>query len=467
MESIVVTSARSVGTRRERVRRHLGSLAFLAPAGIWLLVIAVYPAVATVRYSVLDESASKFVGLHNYKAVFATDAILITLRNNVIWVLVFPFTVTFIGLVLAVLTERIRWATAFKTIIVMPVVFSATASALVWRTIFDLDPHIGAVNAALQTVSDWFDPPGAYPLDSSAGQTVSGLASTGVRPDRGALVSIYSVRPGGTARLGLIGVSIDTLALLHARTAAVPAAAPGAVTGVVWRDFSPSHPGAKGRVFADEDGLPGMRLSLLGAGGAAVASTTTAPDGSFRFTAVKSGSYRIRIDSSNFSPPHNGVFWLGTQSLTPTSGAGQTVQALLGVPLVDIAMIIAYLWIWAGFAMVIIGAGLSALNREVLEAARIDGATEWQVFRRVTTPMLAPVLGVVFVTMVINVLKVFDIILNMAPGSSQGDASTLALSMYNYGFTGGIHSGVASAIAVILFLLVVPAMLWNLRRIKG
>ena len=80
--------------------------------------------------------------------------------------------------------------------------------------------------------------------------------------------------------------------------------------------------------------------------------------------------------------------------------------------------------------------------------------------------MLSPVLIVVFVTMVINVLKVFDIILNMAPGSSQAGASTLALEMYNQGFTGGIHSGVSSAIAVILFLLVVPAMLFNLKRLR-
>jgi ABC-type sugar transport system permease subunit len=55
----------------------------------------------------------------------------------------------------------------------------------------------------------------------------------------------------------------------------------------------------------------------------------------------------------------------------------------------------------------------------------------------------------------------------MAPGSSQGPANTLALSIYNDGFTGGIHSGVASAVAVILFLLVVPIMLWNLKKIKG
>ena len=76
---------------------------------------------------------------------------------------------------------------------------------------------------------------------------------------------------------------------------------------------------------------------------------------------------------------------------------------------------IAYIWVWAGFAMVVIAAGLAAIPRDVLEAARTDGASEWQVFRRVTVPLLSPVLSVVFITMVINVLKVLDIVLSVAP----------------------------------------------------
>ena len=121
-----------------------------------------------------------------------------------------------------------------------------------------------------------------------------------------------------------------------------------------------------------------------------------------------------RSRRNNFQAGFNGIFFLGTQSLTPTSSLSPTLQAIFSLPIVDIAMIIAYLWIWAGFAMVVIGAGLAALNREVLEAAQIDGASEWQTLRRVTVPMLRPVLVVVFVTMLINVLKIFDIILNMA-----------------------------------------------------
>ena len=90
-----------------------------------------------------------------------------------------------------------------------------------------------------------------------------------------------------------------------------------------------------------------------------------------RVHGVKSGSYKVAIGAATFRKPFGGVSWLGPKLITP-------------------AIMIAYIWVWAGFAMVVIGAGLASISREVLEAARTDGATEWQVFRRVTVPMLAP-----------------------------------------------------------------------------
>ena len=96
------------------------------------------------------------------------------------------------------------------------------------------------------------------------------------------------------------------------------------------------------------------------------------------------------------------------------------------------------------------------MPRDVLEAARTDGATEWQVFRRVTVPLLAPVLSVVFITMIINVLKVFDIVIALAPESTQANANVIALAMWRTAFGGVNDFGVGSAIAVFLFLLVDP-----------
>ena len=153
------------------------------------------------------------------------------------------------------------------------------------------------------------------------------------------------------------------------------------------------------------------------------------------------------MPASNFREPFGGFSWLGPTLVTP-------------------AIIVAYVWIWAGFAMVVIAAGLAAIPREVLEASRVEGASEWQVFRRITVPLLAPVIAVVLVTLIINVLKIFDLVLVIAPGSSQRSANVIALQMYKTAF--GVRDfGVGSALAVFLFLLVIPAMAFNIRRFRA
>ena len=91
--------------------------------------------------------------------------------------------------------------------------------------------------------------------------------------------------------------------------------------------------------------------------------------------------------------------------------------------------------------MVLIAAGLAGVPRELLEAARVDGANEWQVFRRITVPLLAPVLAVVLVTLMINVLKIFDLVYIIAPGSVQDDANVLALQLYRSSFGDGRRPG--------------------------
>ena len=190
-----------------------------------------------------------------------------------------------------------------------------------------------------------------------------------------------------------------------------------------------------------------MQVEVRAEDGAQVASTSTEADGTFAFEDLEPGRYEVAIGAETFAQPFNGVSWLGERLITPS-------------------IIIAYLWIWAGFSMVIIAAGLAAIPRDVLAAARIDGASEWQVFRRVTAPLLAPVLTVVFITMLINVLKVFDIVIAVAPGSVQDDASVLALAMWRTAFGGTSNLGVGSAIAVFIFVLVIPLLLLNVRRFR-
>jgi alpha-glucoside transport system permease protein len=225
-----------------------------------------------------------------------------------------------------------------------------------------------------------------------------------------------------------------------------PPSKPGEIGGVVWRDFKPGG-GKPGVVETGEQGIPGVTVELRDSAGKVVQSAKTDGHGTFEFTNVAAGSYTAGIGAQTFAKPFGGYSWLGPSLITP-------------------ALLIAYIWIWAGFAMVVIAAGLSAMPRDVLEAARTDGASEWQVFRRVTVPLLAPVLSVVFITMIINVLKVFDIVIALAPESTQANANVLALAMWRTAFSGTFDFGLGSAIAVFIFLLVIPVLALNIRRFR-
>lgn len=435
MEAATATPKRGGAPWRGR----LVPLLFLGPALVFLVVWIVYPTVWTIVRSFFDRGGSEFVGLDNYVDIFTTDTLRTAIRNNVLWVAVVPALVTAIGLVFAVLTERIRWSTAFKTVVFMPMAISLFAAGVIWRIMDDRDPARGTVNAVLKVFDDAFGDQGVLTTAQASGPQLSGSPESG-------FVLRTPVRAGETAVLGLTAIPAGEVPD-DARQAARPRPEPGAITGTVWRDFRPGG-GRVGVVEPQEQGLPGVTVELRAPGGATVASTTTDATGAFSFGEVDGGqSYRVAISPSTFAAPFEGVSWLGSKLINPS-------------------VMIAYIWVWAGFAMVIIAAGLSSISREVLEAARTDGATEWQVFRRVTVPMLAPVLSVVFITMIINVLKVFDIILSVAPQSSQDDANVIALAMWRTSFGGVNDFGLGSAIAVFLFLLVIPVLLLNIRRFR-
>jgi alpha-glucoside transport system permease protein len=119
---------------------------------------------------------------------------------------------------------------------------------------------------------------------------------------------------------------------------------------------------------------------------------------------------------------------------------------------------------WTGFAMVILSAALKGIDPELLEAARVDGANEWQVFRRVIFPLLGPTLAVVSTTMVITSLKTFDIVYTLTSGNFNTD--TIANLMIKQMFTIG-DFGRASAVAVVLLIAIIPIMAFNIRQFRA
>jgi alpha-glucoside transport system permease protein len=130
----------------------------------------------------------------------------------------------------------------------------------------------------------------------------------------------------------------------------------------------------------------------------------------------------------------------------------------------NVALIMVAVWVWTGFCLVILSAALKGIDPALLEAARVDGATEWQVFWGIMIPILSTTIIVVGTTMVIFALKAFDVVYVMTNGNFNTEviANRMYKEMFNFR-----HFGRASAIAVILFLATIPVMVANVRRFRG
>jgi alpha-glucoside transport system permease protein len=126
-------------------------------------------------------------------------------------------------------------------------------------------------------------------------------------------------------------------------------------------------------------------------------------------------------------------------------------------------LIIVGIWMWTGFCMTILSAALKGVPVEIIEAAHVDGANGWQAFWQITVPQIMPTITVVITTMVINVLKIFDIVYVMTGGNY--GTETIANRMYIEMYT-NFKTGRATAIAVILIIAIVPFMIFNIRRFR-
>jgi len=159
-----------------------------------------------------------------------------------------------------------------------------------------------------------------------------------------------------------------------------------------------------------------------------------------------------------------GAAQVGLLNAVVSAFGGEPIGWLIERPWINnFCLIIVGIWIWTGFCMVILSAAYKNIPKELLEAARIDGATELQVFWRVILPLLRPTVAVVTTTMIVFVLKIFDIVYVMTNGnfSTEVIANRMYKEMFSF-----FRYGRASAIAVILLLLIVPIMVLNIRRFR-
>jgi len=170
-----------------------------------------------------------------------------------------------------------------------------------------------------------------------------------------------------------------------------------------------------------------------------------------------------------------GVIWSFVYALDPDIGL---LNALLGIvrigpiswlgdpTFVNAALIAVGIWGSTGFATVILSAALKGIPTEILEAARTDGANEFQIFWRIIVPMVSLPISVLAVTLIVNVIKLFDIPYVMTQGGP-GDASrVIAFEMYKQNFAAGQY-GKAAAVAVVMLVILIPVMIFNVRRFRS
>jgi len=152
---------------------------------------------------------------------------------------------------------------------------------------------------------------------------------------------------------------------------------------------------------------------------------------------------------------------IGLLNAIITSLGGKPVAWMSTPQINTFAIIVVGIWIWSGFCMTILSAALKAVPSEIIEAARVDGATEWAVFWKIMVPIILPTITVVITTMVINVLKLFDLVYVMTGGNFGTDviANRMYTEMYK-----NFNTGRGTAVAVVLVLAIIPFIYFNIKR---
>ncbi|MBM2619819.1 sugar ABC transporter permease [Actinoplanes sp. LDG1-06] len=166
--------------------------------------------------------------------------------------------------------------------------------------------------------------------------------------------------------------------------------------------------------------------------------------------------YEYRPDQGNVKQiglVNQVIVWLG----------GKPIQLLIESPLNSFLLIIVMIWIQAGFAMTILSAAIKAIPDDIIEAARLDGVNAWSMFRKITLPSVQPTVVVVLTTIGIGTLKVFDIVRTMTGGNF--DTSVVANEFYRQTFNAD-NQGLGAALAVLLFVLVIPIVIYNIRSLR-
>lgn len=414
--------------------RKFVSFLFVGPALLVVGFFLFYPTLVTTYTSFLGNvdmqgafPSGNFVGVENYVNVLTSAETLVAFRNTMLWIVVMTsFTIGF-GLILAVLLDKVQYESIAKSLIFMPMAVSFTAASVIWKFVYAYRPpgftQIGLLNGLLGAIGDFASRPGV----------------------NRALNIMFIV-------FGVIASVIALLSLLKGLWRAIEIwKEDRRLTWIAWAVII-------GFVFLGA----WYALGFIGAGGGSSILGIVAQV-LMILGLISMGVAALRDKS--FGPPLMGtLLLLGITDFVLAQTGFQPTTWLLERPWTNnLALIVMGIWVWTGFAMVMLSAAYKGIPTAMLEAARIDGANELQVFWNVTIPYMKTTIIATTTTIVIFVLKIFDFVWVTTNGEYGTDvlASLMIRKMYSF-----YNYEAASALAVLLFVLTIPFVVINIRRFQ-
>ncbi len=428
-------------TRRAAIDQGSRSWIFLAPALLFIAVMLVIPAIRTGILSLFDRDSESFVGLDNYVDTFTDDASW-DLSN---WTNMFTSVPFYIGMILltvaVIVGTRSKRQTGRAVELGNPTVAPLVVGALL--------VCFAAFTAARGTIINnlW------WVVTVTFFSTALGLAVAVLADQRGGEKIAKSIIFMPMA-LSLVGASIIWRFMYQTREVSKEQTG---VMNAVWIGLGRLSTGS---------GLPTLIGTILLGILLAVVATFLARSLTRRAygRAVVPGVLLLFVGwvflryTQIVGGGIGGFTYLEDGTVRP-----ETIVFVQESPYNNFWLMIILIWIQVGFSMVILSAAIKAVPTELIEAAKIDGATDSQVFWRVTLPQIGSTIGVVVTTLIVLVMKVFDIVKVVTNG--QFDTQVLANDMYQQAFN-NINIGRGAALAMLIFLSVLPVMYFNIRRMQ-
>jgi alpha-glucoside transport system permease protein len=417
------------------------AIIFLGPALLFISVMLVIPAIRTMYLSLLDADSVDFVGLENYSDVFS-DPNSLDLDN---WTNMFTSVPFIIGMVLLAIALVVGIVMKKRTGRAVEV-GNPTGAPLVAGALL---VSFGAFTAMRGTLINnlWWVVVVTF-ISTAMGLAIAVLADQR-KGERIAKSIIFM-----PMAISLVGASVIWRFVYTARD---PSIEQTGVMNALWVGLGRLSTGSGLPTILTAAALGLVVIGLFIMIARALVKQTYAKAVVPGVALLLVGWFFIRFTGI----VGGGVG--GFQTRPDGTIQGQTVFFLQETPYNNFWLMIIMIWIQTGFSMVILSAAIKAVPTELIEAAKIDGATDSQVFWRVTLPQIATTIGVVVTTLIVGVMKVFDIVKVTTNGLF--GSQVLANQMFQEAFS-FTNRGKGAALAMLIFVAVLPVMIYNIRRMQ-